>query len=84
MKHYYQFTLYLETEVSGEPPDRKALGELLALEAMAALPVNLLTAPTYAVRLQSAEVIYRGHRVPLARPLGAARIGIASRRLLPG
>lgn len=84
MKHLWQFTLYLETDVSGAPPDRKALGELIALEAMAALPVALLTSDAYAVRMLGAEIIYRGHRVAQPARQGAARRRTSSRRLLLG
>lgn len=85
MKRYYSFSLYLETDVSGTPPeDNKALAELIALEAMRALPVKLLTADAYAVRMLGAEVTYRGHRIALSQRQGAARQRTASRRLLPG
>jgi hypothetical protein len=83
VKHYFHFTLYLETDVSGPPPDRKQLGERIAIEAMRALPVNLLTQDSYAVRLDCAEIMYRGHRIAGQSQKAEGRRRTASRRLLP-
>ena len=83
MKCYFQFTLYLETDVTGQPPDRKELGERIAIEAMRALPVKLLTQDAYAVRLDCAEIMYRGHRIAVQSRTAAGRKRTASHRLLP-
>ena len=90
MKRYFSFALYLETGITGTDgaipslPKHQELGERLAAELMRALPMRLLQENGYSVRLECAEVIYRGHRVAQARPRDATRRDTFSRRLLPG
>lgn len=84
MKRYYAFSLYLETDVSGDAlPEPKALAELIALEAMRCLPVKLLQGDGYAVRMEGAEITYRGHRIPAPGLSGSGRKRTAYRRPLP-
>ena len=82
-KRIYSFDLFLETELVGELPADLVLAELLAHEIMRSLPVKLLFTSGYQVRMKSAEIIYRGHRVQSRRREESASGGRKRNAYLP-